>query len=230
MNMLGNMNDQLPMVPFGNDQLRRHAPTNSDDEMKAIFQMCKCDQWDNVLNSLKSKPELAKKTMAMANNIETTILHQAITSKGNIQARTNVIDYILDFVPEAAAVENGYRSLALHVICQRNTRLNSKTKDRLIRKLVAKYPEGLNQEGGVGKRTPVHIIFTGTPAHLRSVLTMKKLLFVVVFECCRLFLYIILCLIYCSFTHFIPFLPYDELSLLVRTLRQRIIKIMFLSI
>ena len=98
--------------------------------------------------------------MIMDNHITTTILHQAITSKGDTKARARVILEILNTSPSAAGIKNGYGSLALHVLCQRNTKMDSKTKERLMRALVEAYKPALVLEGGVGKRTPLHIIFT----------------------------------------------------------------------
>jgi hypothetical protein len=63
--------------------------------------------------------------------------------------------------PEAATIKNGYGSLPLHVIAQRNTKMNAETKERLIRKLLEACPGAIIQQGGVGLRTPLHIIFTG---------------------------------------------------------------------
>ena len=97
----------------------------------------------------------------MDNHISTTILHQAITSKGDTKARTRVIREILDISPKAASIKNGYGSLPLHVIAQRNTKLDAPTKELLINELVSAYKEALLEQGGVGKRTPLHIIFTG---------------------------------------------------------------------
>lgn len=96
----------------------------------------------------------------MDNNISTTILHQAITSKGDVKKRARVIQEILRFTPHAASIKNGYGSLPIHVISQRNTKMPSKTKEILIRDLMDAYPESLTQQGGVGMRTPLHIIFT----------------------------------------------------------------------
>lgn len=59
-------------------------------------------------------------------------------------------------------VKNGYGSLPLHVICQRNVKMDSASKEKLIRDLINADPGSLTQQGGVGKRTPLHIIFTGT--------------------------------------------------------------------
>jgi hypothetical protein len=98
--------------------------------------------------------------MIMDNHISTTVLHQAITSKAKIDGRASVIQTILDLEPEAATIKNGYGSLPLHVISQRNTKMDSQTKEHLMNKLVKVFPEALLQEGGVGKRTPLHIAFT----------------------------------------------------------------------
>jgi hypothetical protein len=72
-----------------------------------------------------------------------------------------VILQILSATPEAATISNGYGSLSLHCACQRNVKMNSKTKERVIMALIEAFPGGLVQEGGVGKRTPLHIVFTG---------------------------------------------------------------------
>lgn len=57
-------------------------------------------------------------------------------------------------------VKNGYGSLPLHVILQRNTKMDSTTKEHLAYALVEANAEALVVEGGVGKRTPLHIAFT----------------------------------------------------------------------
>jgi hypothetical protein len=93
--------------------------------------------------------------------VSTTIIHQAITSKGDTKARARVIREILAIAPQAAAIKNGYGSLPLHVISQRNTKLDAPTKELLITELVHAYKGALVEQGGVGKRTPLHIIFTG---------------------------------------------------------------------
>ena len=73
-----------------------------------------------------------------------------------------MIRQVLAIAPQAASVKNGYGSLPLHVISQRNTKLDAPTKELLIADLVLAYKEALVEQGGVGKRTPLHIIFTGT--------------------------------------------------------------------
>jgi hypothetical protein len=127
---------------------------------KRLFSMTRKNDWDAVYDGLKTNPKLALTVFSMENHITTTLLHQAITSKGNTLARTAVIAFILTAVPEAAKLANGYGSLPLHVIAQRNTKMDSKTKEALIFKLVEAYKDAVNIVGGVGRRTPLHILFT----------------------------------------------------------------------
>lgn len=117
--------------------------------------------WDAVLQAVAEKPWLATTNIVMDNHISTTILHQAITSKGNTEARAKVIRQILRVTPTAASIKNGYGSLPLHVITQRNTKIKSSVKEGLIRDFVFAYRGALYEEGGTGRRTPLHIIFTG---------------------------------------------------------------------
>lgn len=147
------------MEDYVEDPLPRQPTT---DEMNACFQMCRGNQWHSVLNSVKSNPLIPVTSMIMDNHISTTILHQAITSKGDTKARSRVIQEILDVAPGAASIKNGYGSLPLHVIAQRNTKMDATTKEMLIRMLVSADRTALVQQGGVGMRTPLHIIFTGT--------------------------------------------------------------------
>lgn len=140
----------------------------SKEDMDAVFQLCRQDRWDLVLHYLKRIPAIGFTQMIMDNHITTTVLHQAITSKGDTTWRAQVIRYVLAMTPQAAAVKNGYGSLPLHVISQRNTKMDAQTKESLIFELVEAYREGLTEEGGVGKRTPLHIIFTGTFAESES--------------------------------------------------------------
>lgn len=134
----------------------------SQEEMHAVFTMCRQNRWNSVLDCIRSNHLIPITSMVMDNHISTTILHQAITSKGDTKARTRVILEILDIAPKAAAIKNGYGSLPLHVISQRNTKLDAPTKELLINELVNAYKGALVEQGGVGKRTPLHIIYTGT--------------------------------------------------------------------
>jgi hypothetical protein len=133
----------------------------SRDEMNAVFQLCRNNQWQQVLHYVQHNPTLAVTPMTMDNHISTTLLHQTITSKGDVGLRAQVITTILQTAPQAATIKNGYGSLPLHQIAQRNTKMDAQTKERLIFQLVQAYKEALKIEGGVGKRTPLHIIFTG---------------------------------------------------------------------
>mmetsp|Transcript_21164 Transcript_21164/g.58854 ORF Transcript_21164/g.58854 Transcript_21164/m.58854 type:complete len:205 (-) Transcript_21164:1104-1718(-) len=142
-------------------QHHAHFRNPSYEEMRAVFRMCRGNQWNSVLNSIGSNRLIQTTNMTMDNNITTTIIHQAITSKGDISKRAMVIQEILQVTPHAASIKNGYGSLPLHVICQRNVKMNSAKKEKLIRDLIKAYPMSLTVQGGVGKRTPLHIIFTG---------------------------------------------------------------------
>lgn len=136
-----------------------HQPP-SKEEMDAVFALCRSNHWKSCLQCLKDNPLIGKCTMVMDNNILTTVLHQAITSKASVQERADVILQILSTTPEAARIKNGYGSLCLHCACQRNVKLDAKTKEAVILKLVDAFPGALVEEGGIGGRTPIHILFT----------------------------------------------------------------------
>lgn len=169
-----------------------HSPTAppvrtpTDEEMRAVFSMCRQNRWNSVLDCIRSNALIPITSMIMDNHskfllfpcnvsplsprpfecfllpvVSTTILHQAITSKGDTKSRARVIREILAVAPKAAAIKNGYGSLPLHVISQRNTKLDAPTKELLISEMVHAYKGALVEQGGVGKRTPLHIIFTG---------------------------------------------------------------------
>ena len=98
----------------------------------------------------------------MSNRITTTVLHQLISAKGHQESRAKLIRCILASTPTAASVPNGFGSLPIHVIAQRNTNFSAATKEALMYDLLRAYPEALAVAGGKGKRTPLHILFTGT--------------------------------------------------------------------
>jgi hypothetical protein len=129
-------------------------------DMHMVFNLCRQDEWKVVLDYVRANPSMALTEMTMDNHIKTTILHQAITSKSKISDRALVIQTVLELVPKAASIKNGYGSLPLHVICQRNTKMNSQIKEALIHDLIKAFPQALEEEGGVGQRTPLHIAFT----------------------------------------------------------------------
>lgn len=128
--------------------------------MNTVFNLCRKDEWQIVLDYVLANPSMALTEIVMDNHIKTTIIHQAITSKGEIPNRALVIQTVLNQTPQAASIKNGYGSLPLHVICQRNTKMNSQVKEVLIYALINAFPQALNEEGGVGRRTPLHIAFT----------------------------------------------------------------------
>eukprot|EP00568_Trieres_chinensis_P009176 CAMPEP_0183313696 /NCGR_PEP_ID=MMETSP0160_2-20130417/46207_1 /TAXON_ID=2839 ORGANISM="Odontella Sinensis, Strain Grunow 1884" /NCGR_SAMPLE_ID=MMETSP0160_2 /ASSEMBLY_ACC=CAM_ASM_000250 /LENGTH=311 /DNA_ID=CAMNT_0025478837 /DNA_START=397 /DNA_END=1329 /DNA_ORIENTATION=- len=128
--------------------------------MRDVFEFCRADDWKTVRAIVISNPSVALTPMVMVNNISTTLLHRAITSKSSVGPRAALIQTILELSPRAAGIKNGYGSLPLHVVAQRNTKMDSTTKEKIILLLINAYPGALVQEGGVGKRTPLHIIFT----------------------------------------------------------------------
>jgi hypothetical protein len=143
----------------------RDFPHPTQEQMDTVFALCRRDNWAAVLQRVHENPWIAMTPMTMDNHIATTILHQAITSKGNEAVRAEVILQILDRTPMAASIKNGYGSLPLHVISQRNTKMKAETKGKLIFAFVKAYKGALMEEGGVGKRNPLHIIFTGTTSN-----------------------------------------------------------------
>ena len=131
-----------------------------DAVSNSIFVLCKEERWAEVSNLVAANPSLAVAPMTMANNITTTILHQAITSKGDVGARADLVKFVLSIRPSAAAIKNGYGSLPIHVLAQRNCKMKSKAKEELLLALVHAYPSSIMVAGGVGARNPLHIVFT----------------------------------------------------------------------
>jgi len=153
-----------------------------------MYQKCKEGKWDLVLSIILKNPCVGVMLMTMA-NLTTTIIHQAIASRGDNSLRAKVIFTILEQTPDAgmtkmifqllkhlqnrtyknflfpfnlsASMENGYGSLPLHAMAQRNVKMDSKTKERLILALIEANKAALTTEGGAGKRTPLHILLTG---------------------------------------------------------------------
>jgi hypothetical protein len=132
------------------------------NELTMLLRWCRSNDWTRVLQNLQANPYVALETLTMGNYISTTILHQAISNKGDIAIRAKVVSTILSQTPDAAKMSNGYGSLPLHAIAQRNLKMDSQTKERLMIELVQCYKDALTSNGGIGGRTPLHIIFTGT--------------------------------------------------------------------
>ena len=141
----------------------------SRNEMKEVLTLCKKNEWATVLQLVKKNVLIGTATVPMSNHMLTTVCHQALTSNSDIQPRTEVILQILQQTPEAAAIKNGYGTLCLHAVCQRNLKCDAKTKERLVLALIDAFPGALLQGGGAGMRTPLHIIFTGTSENLISI-------------------------------------------------------------
>jgi hypothetical protein len=132
----------------------------SERVMQRLFGLCRADDFFSILQCVNQNRLLAVSKMTMGNNNATTILHQAITSKGETSVRAKLILTILEVAPKSAAIQNGNGSLPLHVIAQRNTKMDSSTKETIIHAMIKAYPDALIMEGGLGRRTPLHIIFT----------------------------------------------------------------------
>lgn len=147
-----------------------------EETQSHIFPLCKSNRWDQVLQCIQQDPMTAMTPLIMDNNISTTVLHQAISSKDNKESRFTVIRTALSSTPKAATIRNGYGSLPIHVICQRNTKMKSQIKEELIRALIHAYPESLLEAGGVGGRTPLHIVFTDyvSPSLIRLMIDTGK--------------------------------------------------------
>ena len=139
------------------DTKRAHL---EDAVSNSIFVLCKEERWAEVSSLVASNPSLAVAPMTMANNITTTILHQAITSKGDVGARAALVKFVLSIRPSAAAIKNGYGSLPIHVLAQRNCKMKSKAKEELLLALIHAHPSSITVAGGVGARNPLHIVFT----------------------------------------------------------------------
>lgn len=94
---------------------QRQAPyrTPSREEMTAVFRMCREDKWNSVLNSIRSNRNIQTTKMTMDNNIATTVLHQAITSKSDTKKRVMIIQEILQSTPQAASSK--LQSTVLHL-------------------------------------------------------------------------------------------------------------------
>ena len=134
----------------------------SREEIKAVYNMCRQNKWELVLESIRSNPLISTTILIAKNNLSTSILHQAISSKGDTKERVRVIQEVLRVSTLAAFMKNNCGSLPIHCISQRNTKMDFKTKERLIRDLMNAYPESLTQQTRTGMRTPLHIIMTGT--------------------------------------------------------------------
>lgn len=69
-----------PLVRLGLPQESCNAPSLA--EMQEVLQLCRQSNWLGVLALVQKNPSVAVTQIIMDNNIATTIIHQAITSKG----------------------------------------------------------------------------------------------------------------------------------------------------
>jgi hypothetical protein len=79
-----------------------NAPSSWDK--RDVFKLCRNNQWNQVHQCVLQDPTIATTPLIMDNNISTTILHQAISSKSDTQARAAVVMAILESTPNAASI------------------------------------------------------------------------------------------------------------------------------
>lgn len=151
----------LPANPEPIQISKRPSDATVQPSAEKLVQLCREDQWNQLLEYVNQYPLIGKQNITMRNHLTTTIIHQAISSRGNAALRAQGISTILKKTPEAAKMKNGYGFMPLHMIAQRNTKIDSTTKERLINEIIDAYPDALTEAGGNGKRTPLHTVFTG---------------------------------------------------------------------
>lgn len=135
--------------------------TGLTSSSEKLLILCKSHKWSEVSQCVSESPSRALETIIMENNNSTSLLHQVITSKSNdMTGREKLIMQILNAAPSSSCIPNGYGSLPLHVVTQRNIKMDAVTKENVIRCLIHAYPDALLSTGGIGKRTPLHIAFT----------------------------------------------------------------------
>jgi hypothetical protein len=139
------------------------ALTTTAITMEELYDFCRGNKWNDVLEYVNQHPHIGEHIMTMDNYAKTTIIHQAIAnnSKDDTAVRAKVISTILQNTPGAAQITNSHGFLPLYVIASRSTTMDSTTKERLIYEIIDAYPDALTVAAGKGKRTPVHKIFTG---------------------------------------------------------------------
>lgn len=72
-----------------------------------VIELIRANKWDQVNSCVREDSRILMMPLLMDNSIQTTILHEAIASKGNTQARATVILTILEMAPIAASIQNG---------------------------------------------------------------------------------------------------------------------------
>lgn len=128
--------------------------------MSLIYNLCGQKKWGLIGQLVNRNPSLAMTPITTEKSILTTVVHQAIAGKGKIEARTALILDILRETPDVARIKNGHGSLPLHTVCQRNTNLSARSKEKIIMELIKANPSALTEQAGAGKRTPIHVLFT----------------------------------------------------------------------
>jgi hypothetical protein len=96
-----------------------------DSSMEILYRFCHGSKWNKVLEYVNQDPLIGTRSMIMDNLNTTTIIHQAITSKGDAAVRARVISTIIKHTPEAARIKNGFGSMPLYLIANRTSSTNS---------------------------------------------------------------------------------------------------------
>ena len=134
------------------------APMATPEEMDAVYQLCRGENWRAVLRCIREKPYVATTPMIVPRHEPTTVMHEAIVrqaanavgsvpkSRADDALRADVIRAILEQTPKAAFMRNGFGSLPLQVIRHRRIMRHSKaTKEGIVRALTdasESYPGG----------------------------------------------------------------------------------------
>jgi hypothetical protein len=134
-----------------------------DSSMEIVYRLCRGNEWNKVLEYVNQYPGIGTHRMMMDNHHTTSIIHQAITSKGDTTVRARVISTILNHTPEAARIKNEYGAMPLNVIVKPRHKIDSTTKERLINEIIDAYPGALTKRSGALWHTPLHSILAGTP-------------------------------------------------------------------
>ena len=133
-------------------------------ENPLIDRLCTSKEWSTITEMIRQQPDHALTNIRGKNNKTTTILHQIMASKDkdDMAARVLLANTIIDLKPEAASINNGYKSLPLHICIRNSYGMRTTNNDRkndlveLFRKLINAYPDAVTSENAV-KRNPLHI-------------------------------------------------------------------------
>ena len=157
--MVTGLSELNSSVPNNGKDVRPSSSTVATSLTSNILLCVQKGNWQGVIECIWARPADASALIRDKNNISTTILHKALASPGDdIGLRIKVIKTILDAAPTSASLENGYKTLPLHVAARNNYKLqmNEKTQMEVFTKLIQSYPEAATSQN-TAMRTPLHI-------------------------------------------------------------------------